>query len=242
MSRAFLLLGAVAACVVVVGNVVALTSTSLIPLTWTRWLSFEPQAGVAGVVGLLLEVGVALLALCAAWRSYRRGAQTIIPLAWTFIFLSSVAAGFIDLLHPGVAHLQGTLRGVLIVGAFAPLLVASLAAASVDIWSMPRSRAYWLAGVVLFLTNPLSEAWKHHLTHDPGNYTFTAFGQPWQFSAHAWRLLQITDTIQETTELVAALLLVIALTRMLDHRRGSSLVNTSTFAGTVKPVVRAPQP
>jgi hypothetical protein len=106
-------------------------------------------------------------------------------------------------------------------------------------WRAPRARWLVLTGIVLLLSNPLTEAVERRLISDSDNYTFVAPDQPYRFDADASAELWLVTHVQELSETAAGLCLLagfIVLGSVLVMRsnagRSESGASTSSAMGT----------
>jgi hypothetical protein len=179
-----------------------------IPKALYRLVSVRSQYNLAAVAVTVIEIVAGLIA-CS--YGMRRPGGWRAQGAWLIVGGGLIALGLADLTHlqsriglPRIA--QTPVAAALgVVGLLATLRVTR------DLWPDRRARRLWLIAIVLLLTNPATEAWKHSLSSDPLNYQFVAFGQPWRFSPAAWRDLHSVELLQESTEELAALLLFASL-------------------------------
>lgn len=73
------------------------------------------------------------------------------------------------------------------------------------LWQLPKARWTMLLGVVLFLSNPVTELYESEQTIVPGREEAVFADELYGLDRDAWFQLEVASTIQETTELVAAI-------------------------------------
>ncbi len=190
-----------------------------IPTTLGPLIDVRRQLSVPAFVVGFIEVLAGILALALASVRLRRrrllGAAT-----WATLGLAAIVAASADLTHPQdhlhTTSAETTLAVVLLWSVFA--VVAALVA--LDLRSCRTLLPVWALAVLMIVSNPVTEAWKHALVSDPANYTFVAAGLPARFNDDAWRRLNLVEVLQETTEAAAAFLtLSIVLAETTGRRR-----------------------
>lgn len=74
-----------------------------------------------------------------------------------------------------------------------------------NIWQIPKARWAMLLGVILFLSNPMTELVESDLTTVSGREEAVFADELFNLDQNAWFQLQVTSTFQEMTELAAAI-------------------------------------
>lgn len=103
-----------------------------------------------------------------------------------------------------------------------------------NLWRVPAARWLALAGVVLFLSNPVTEVIESKLILDKNPPSIEAL---YQTDLSAWRTLQILTLIQETTEVSAVICFLAGFLTF-----GESLVRNFEASREITPVPAKPVP
>jgi hypothetical protein len=181
--------------------------------------------------------GVLLSGMVALWlarMSWSRGRRAVAG-GWSLVAVVLPSSAVIDATNVRadlLAHPLASIAGWPLSG-FEFLLTAVILVVGGFIlrqaWSDRRARLVLIVALASAVTNPLTEAAETWLISDPHNYTFVAADRPYRFTTHAARWLTRISSVQELSEDLSAIALLIGL---LIVARGTPYVPDQSAAST----------
>jgi hypothetical protein len=193
-----------------------------VDITNTGNLSSVFAAGVFSLTGLC-AFAIAILSRTGAVRG-----------GWIF-----VTTGFLGLAAFELLQLRASIRYVpILVLAASVLLFAFLFR---QLWGVPAARWLLTLALILFLSNPVSEYGKVHVTGNPDNYVFVSNDQPFRFEEDAWIRLSILAHIQEATEIGGTICLLAAFLVRRESLRAGTRCPASRSALVHHPAIQPDQ-